>query len=228
MTERGSYRQVRFERPEGSAQIFLVRHGESAVADIAHPFSMTDGRGDPPLSPLGQAQAKALATRFVDKELEAIYVTQLRRTAETAAPLAQATGLVPIVETDLIEVSMGEWEGGLYRKHMKEQHPLALRAFAEQRFDVIPGAESNESLASRTKNALSLIASRHANGRVVVVAHAVVISSLLAQATGSEPFAFLGIDNASISEIIAASGRWHLRRFNDTAHLEHIGDPSHS
>ena len=40
-------------------------------------------------------------------------MTTLRRTHETAAPLAARLGLTPIVEPDLREVHLGEWEGEL-------------------------------------------------------------------------------------------------------------------
>ena len=51
--------------------------------------------------------------------------------------------------------------------------------------------------------------------------HGGVIAEILAQvADTNRPFAFLGCDNASISQIVAFGGRWILRRFNDTAHLD--------
>ena len=226
MTERRetsrSYRQVRFERPRGSTEIYLVRHGESASTDLSRPFPLVDGRGDPPLSDLGHAQAEAVAQRLGGVELEAIYVTQLRRTSQTAAPLAAATGLTPVLEPDLVEISMGEWEGGLYRKRIAERHPLLAEVLAEQRWDVIPGAESNESLTKRTSAAIRRITEAHPDGRVVVFSHAVAISSVLADVTGAQPFAFVGTDNASISVLVADSERVFLRRFNDTTHVEHL------
>lgn len=222
MAENKTYRQVRFERPEGSTRILLVRHGESARVSAENPFPLLDGRGDPELSDLGHAQAKALAVRLGSTDPDAIYITQLRRTAQTASPLAKDTKLVPVVEPGLVEASMGEWEGGQYRQRMADRDPIVIQAFAEQRFDVIPGAESNDSVARRTTEALTKIAQIHRDGYVIVIAHAVSISSLLSQATGSTPFAFLGIDNGSISELIAGDGQWHLRRFNDVSHLDHL------
>jgi 2,3-bisphosphoglycerate-dependent phosphoglycerate mutase len=46
-----------------------------------------------------------------------------------------------------------------------------------------------------------------------------VIGQALAVAAGSRPFAFLGADNASVSRLVIAGGRWIVRGFNDTAHL---------
>ena len=216
MTE---YPQARFSPPPGATDVLLVRHGQSAAARPEQPFPLVDGQGDPPLSPLGQEQAAALGRRLAGAGLDALYVTTLRRTLETAQPLLDATGLTPRVEPDLREVHLGEWEGGLFRKHVAEEHPLALRMLAEERWDVIPGAESAASLAGRVQCALERIAAAHPGGRVAVVTHGGVIGQALNLATGSRPFAFAGADNASISQLVLTAQRWVLRRFNDTAHL---------
>ena len=50
--------------------------------------------------------------------------------------------------------------------------------------------------------------------------HGAAIGEILAQATGSEPFAFVGADNASISRLVVTPDRWIIRGYNDTAHLE--------
>jgi probable phosphoglycerate mutase len=218
-----SYRQVLFSPPAGSTEIYLVRHGESALHDPEHPFELVEGRGDPALSPFGRAQAAALAERLESVAFEAVYVTPLRRTRETAAPLLERTGLEAIVEAGLIEVHMGEWEGGRYRERIAVGDPLIGEVFAEQRWELIPGGESNASLFSRTASAISEISRRHAGGRILVVAHGISISAVLARATHSDAFAFVGADNASISVVVAAGEHLILRRFNDTAHLESLG-----
>ena len=216
MTE---YPQARFTPPPGATDVLLVRHGQSAAARPEEPFPLVDGQGDPPLSALGREQAAAVGRRLAGAGLDAVYVTTLRRTAETAQPLLDATGLVARVAPDLREVHLGEWEGGLFRKHLAEGHPLAVRMREEERWDVIPGAESAAALAGRVRGALERIAGAHPGGRVAVVTHGGVIGQALALATGSRPFAFSGADNASISQLVLTADRWVLRRFNDTAHL---------
>ena len=62
------------------------------------PFPLVDGRSDPALAPEGREQAERVAARLAAAGIDAIYVTTLRRTAETAAPLATRLGLVPAVE----------------------------------------------------------------------------------------------------------------------------------
>src|SRR5262245_6075119 len=109
------FRQHRFEPPPGSTTIVLVRHGESAPAHPDRPFPLRDGHGDPPLDPVGEQQAVLLADRLVHERIDAIYVTSLQRTHQTAAPLAERLGLELIEEPDLREVYLGDWEGGEFR-----------------------------------------------------------------------------------------------------------------
>src|SRR5271165_2547270 len=214
------YRQIRYTPPAGATEILLVRHGESEPADPDVPFPLVDGRGDPALSPLGREQAARLADRLSAVHIDAIYVTNLRRTAETAAPLAARLGLVPGVEPDLAEVNLGEWEGGVYRQRISEGDPRAPRILEQERWDVIPGAESNESVANRVGSAIERLASFHPDERIVCFAHGGTIGAALALATGSRPFAFIGSDNGAISTMVVAGKRWALRGFNDRSHLE--------
>jgi 2,3-bisphosphoglycerate-dependent phosphoglycerate mutase len=216
---RGGVRQLRFVRPPGAAELLLVRHGESAPFVEDRPFALVDGHADPELAPDGREQAELLADRLAEEAIDAIYVTTLQRTAQTAAPLAARLGLEPRVEADLREVHLGEWEGGIFRQRVMEGHPIALRMRAEQRWDVIPGAEPAEALARRVRGAIERIAGAHADQTVVVVSHGGVIGTILAMATSSQPLAFAGADNASISHLVVQGDEWTVRRYNDTAHL---------
>lgn len=212
-------RQLRFARPPGACELLLVRHGESAAAVDGQAFPMADGHGDPPLHPEGHRQAAAVAERLQDEDISAIYVTTLQRTQQTAAPLAEKLGITPVVEPDLREVHLGEWEGGVFRKHVADGHPIALQMRLEQRWDVIPGAEPADAFRERVGRGITSIAARHPDQTVVVVSHGGTMGEIIAIATGGRPFAFNGSDNASISQLIVLGDAWILRRYNDTAHL---------
>jgi broad specificity phosphatase PhoE len=62
--------------------IFIVRHAERA-----------DASADPPLSPAGDARAAHLAAMLEAAGITHIYTTDLKRTTQTAAPLATALRL---------------------------------------------------------------------------------------------------------------------------------------
>ena len=213
------YRQPTFTRPRGATEILLVRHGESRAATADNPFPLVDGHGDPELHPNGQQQAIRVGQRLKDQPISAVYVTNLRRTSETAAPLCGHLGLSPIIEPDLREVLLGEWEGGLLRIKAHDNDPAYLRMQAEERWDVIPGAESWPTINGRVMRALRRIASRHADELVVAVVHGGIIAHIVAHATGARPFAFNGADNGSISHIVMVDDRILVRRFNDATHL---------
>lgn len=217
------YPQTPWTPPPGATEVLLVRHGASEPARPDRPFPRTpDGHGDPGLAPEGHRQARRVADRLAVERIDALYVTSLRRTAQTAEPLAARLGLTPRVEHDLREVHLGAWEAGLFRHKVAEDGPLVRRFWQEQRWDVIPGAESPEALRARVRAAIGRLATAHPDGRVAVFTHGGVIAEVLAQASGSRPFAFIGADNGSVSTIVVTPQMWVVRRFNDAAHL-HAG-----
>jgi phosphohistidine phosphatase SixA len=73
--------------PGGASLVLLVRHAEKA----------TEPADDPPLTGAGVARAQALATALRDARVTSVITTQLRRTRDTAFPLATARGLTPEV-----------------------------------------------------------------------------------------------------------------------------------
>ena len=212
-------RQHRFTAPAGATTVLVVRHGESAAERPDQPFALRDGHGDPELHPVGRQQAELLADRLEHEPISAIYVTTLRRTHETAAPLARRLGITPIEEPDLREVFLGEWEGGRFRARALANDPIFQEIFREERWDVIPGAEPLADFDERVWRGFQRIVAAHPNQTVMAVAHGGVIGHLLHRVTESRRFAFSVADNASISEVVAGPDRVVLRRYNDVSHL---------
>ncbi len=213
------YRQHVYRPPEGAADILLIRHGESEPAVPGVPFPTVDGHGDPALHPTGVAQARAVGARLRDQPIGAIYVTTLRRTHQTAASLAAHLGLTPMVEPDLREVHLGDWDAGLYRIRAAEGHPAFERAKAAQEWGEIPGAETTAHLHARVRAGLLRIAARHPDQLIAVVVHGGVIGAALSIASGAAPFAFNNAANGSISRLVIRGADMVVRGFNDVAHL---------
>ena len=103
-----------------------------------------------------------------------------------------------------------------------EGDPLVAEIARQERWDVIPGAESLDDFGSRLRGAIEEIVAMVPAGSVAVAfAHGAVIGHLCAMATDSRPFAFIHADNGSISRlVIHGDGRWLLRSFNETRHLD--------
>ncbi len=215
------FRQHRFMPPPGACEILVVRHGESAPMTEGEPLPLRDGHGDPALADEGHEQAERIADRLVasGEKIAAIYVTTLQRTHQTAAPLARRLGLEPRVEPDLREVFLGDWEGGELRRRIVDGDPIALAMSTQGRWDVIPGAETEDALRARVRAGIERIAAAHPDELVVVVVHGGVIGTIVNLATGSTGFSFTGADNGSISHLVVTPDRWIVRCYNDTTHL---------
>jgi len=95
----------------GTTVVYLVRHGEKVLANPSDP--------DPDISLLGRNRADALATRLGASGVTAIVVSQLKRTQQTAKPLADQIGVAPEIvhvgslgDTDSAAVAVMRHRGG--------------------------------------------------------------------------------------------------------------------
>ncbi|MCX7561672.1 histidine phosphatase family protein [Sulfitobacter sp. F26204] len=212
-------RQHRFTPPKGAADLLLIRHGETQAAVRGESFPLVDGQGDPVLHRDGEEQAVALGERLKTEPIRAIYVTNMQRTQQTAAPLARHLGLVPQVERDLREVFLGDWDGGEFRFRAASNDPAILRARAKHEWGELPGAETTAQLHARVRTGLMRIAAAHPDEMVAVVVHGGVVGAALAIATGARGFAFSGAANGSISRLVVQGDQMIVRGFNDVSHL---------
>ena len=221
MADRDSFEQSPYELPPGSTEVVLVRHGASEAAVVGSRFPLVDGHSDPALSEVGRAQAEMVASGLAGDEFGGIFVSSLRRTHETAAPLAAATGLQPRVIPELREVFLGDFEGGEYRIRAGRGDPIIQQVFAEERWDAIPNGEPWQDFGARVSAGIGqIVAAVGPNTSALAVVHGAVIGQLCRQATDSRPFAFVHSDNGSVSRLVVLEdGRWLLRSFNDISHL---------
>ncbi len=93
--------------------VFVIRHAEKQTSN-------PEDR-DPPLAPAGEARALELAQIFgrapEDRSLDAIYVTELRRTQDTVRPLTNRLGVpmivVPAEDPETVaKRALSEYRGG--------------------------------------------------------------------------------------------------------------------
>lgn len=213
------YRQHRFELPPGAVDLTLIRHGESAPARPGESFPLCEGHGDPALHPDGRVQADQVADRLGEERFDALYVTILQRTHQTMAPLAARLGMETLVERDLREVFLGDWDGGLYRIKAAERDPVYLQAAEQEEWGLIPGAETNDQVRGRIRAAFDRLEAAHGDERVAACVHGGIIGAVMAMASGSRPFAFLGAENGSITRVVLHEGAIRVRSFNDVSHL---------
>lgn len=219
-----SFPNVGFPRfPRTATDLLLVRHAESESATEGMLFPIRDGHGDPGLSELGQQQALMLADRLEASGVAAVYVSTLRRTHQTATPLAERLGLLPVELPDLREVYLGDWEAGIYRQKAADAHPSFVEHMLSGSWDPIPGAERDVDLRWRVRDALRQIAYDHPGEQVVAVTHGGVVGAVVAEATASPRTMATIVDQTSITRVVMLGDLLILRSLNDTAHLgDHV------
>ena len=159
------------------------------------------------LSEDGKAQATAVAERLaVLPKLDAVYASPLERTRETAAPIAKARKLRPLVERGLLEVDIGDWTGWELKKAAKtEEWKTVQRRPSAFRF---PGGESFLEMQSRIVDAIERIRAAHPGGTVVAVSHADPIKAAAADALGTplDLFQRIAISPCSVTAILYSDG----------------------
>ncbi|HEX6423262.1 MAG TPA: histidine phosphatase family protein [Acidimicrobiales bacterium] len=154
-------------RAPDTTRILLVRHGQSEWNAIGR----WQGQADPPLSDRGRLQAHE-AARAVGA-VDAVWSSDLQRAAATAAIIAQAIGVGPVVvDPDLRERDAGEFSG-LTRPEIEQRFPGYLAAGRRP-----PGWELDDHLLARAMRALQRIAAEVPGGDVLAVTHGGLVFTL--------------------------------------------------
>jgi len=211
--------------PTGPAtRLILVRHGETALS-VERRFS---GRGDPPLTERGQAQALATAARLSavprgdSVQVVTSSLTRARQTAEEIAAMI-ASGKVA-VEDRLVECDFGDWEGHTFAE-VRQRWPGELDAWLGSTAVAPPGGESFDQVAARLLPVFGELRESYPGQDVVVVGHVTGIKLLLRDALDAGPRFLhrLHLDPAGISVVDNwADGGISVRLVNDTSHLAGI------
>lgn len=155
-------------------------------------------------------------------------VSPLTRTRLTAEAIFAAgyPEVVPVIEPDVIEQSLGAWQG-LAHAELPERLAGPAHAFwplgpAERP----PGGESVDDVIVRVGAALERLAARHPDADVVVVGHGGAIRAAVAHAlgVGAEAALSLAIQNLSLTRLERYPHAWSVLCVNELAVATPGGD----
>ena len=192
-------------------RLLLVRHGRTAhnvdrLLDTAYPGA--------PLDETGHEQARAVAERLAEHPIDAIYVSDLIRTQQTAAPLAALRGLTPRIRAGLREIQAGDyelspdWSGYVATIFGWTQDPQ-LR---------MPGGETLVEVLARFDE---VVAEAHGEGHdtVAMVSHGAMLRSwTITRARNLTPefVRSAPIDNTVVIDLEGDPRQgWHVHRWGD-------------
>jgi 2,3-bisphosphoglycerate-dependent phosphoglycerate mutase len=212
------------EKRQGT-HLILVRHGETEanVRQVWH------GALDAPLTDRGRLQVEAtahhLAARQRTDPLAAFYVSPLARAQSTAAAIAVATGLPPVIEAGLREFTIGDWEGRSFADlHATEN--LWGRWQEDPEFTP-PNGESLLAFNRRVVTVLKGLVDAHPGAAVLAVTHGGFIASALSTFLGRGPRDWQRYDppNCAVSELVWDGAAWTGLTVNDVAHIPSASRP---
>lgn len=165
--------------------ILLVRHGETSW----NREGRYQGRTDVPLSPDGETQVAALATRLAHLPIAAAVSSPLSRARRTAEVIlgARPRGTQLELDAGLLEISHGAWEGQL-SSDVEAAHAAMLdtwRGRPDRDVPAGPGAETLGDVEARAWPVLERVTARLAGEETALVAaHDAVNRVLLCRILG--------------------------------------------
>jgi phosphoserine phosphatase len=221
-------------------KLYLVRHGASTGNTPGNLI----GQSDHPLSPLGEAQARAVAARLAPLGPMAVYASDLPRAMATAgfiaaawtpaggpagavagklagpSPVRPGAGVAVIADARLREIHLGDLEGGSWEAFTSNLELTA--AMESDPFNApLPGGESLALVRDRVVAAVGDIVASAGAEAACIVSHDGPIRAIVNHYLGVPPQKWwvMTTTHGGLS-LLEFSDAWvDLRFLNDTAHL---------
>jgi len=194
-------------------KLCVVRHGETEW----NAQGRVQGQLDVPLSPVGLAQARAVAGVLGKEHFDAVYSSDLVRVRQPAEPLKREL----ILDERLRERHYGVFQGMTYAD-AKEKLPEDYARFRAK--DPEFAFRNGESLSRFNERALAFfsdLVEKRAGQAVLVFTHGGILEMLYRHATGrgiSAPRDF-EIPNAAINRLEHDAQGWRVLAWADISHL---------
>ena len=204
-------------------KIYLIRHAEAE----GNLYRRSQGQYNSNVTPLGRVQLSALAERFRDVPLDALWSSDLYRTQTTAAAVRKYHPELALnLDSRLREIDVGVWED-LPWGNIARDYPEQMEFFSHDpaRWSV-PGGELYEAVQARMRTVVLELAEKYPGGSVAVVSHGLAVRSLLCLLFGipsNEIDRLPYGDNTSVTLLTAEDGELAVEWYNDASHLAERG-----
>lgn len=203
--------------------IYFIRHAEAE----GNLYRIAQGQQDSILTSRGYRQLNALARRFRDIPVDAVYASDLTRTCVTAQAVAVPKGLPIQKRPGLREICVGSWEGRAWGDIARED-PQMLEYFTahpeQWRAD---GAESMAAVRDRVLAEVTDIARENEGRTVAVVSHGCALRLLLGHLQGYGLDQMAGTphgNNTAVSLAEYEDGKFRVMFRDDSSHLRRLTD----
>lgn len=197
-----------------TTRFIIFRHGQTDW-NTEH---RSMGRKDISLNSIGKKQAGKLATRLMSEHIDVFYSSPLNRAKETADIVAFQHGKRAIVINDLIEMSLGEFEG-----KTKEVRVIMFPEFdpANDEHRTKIGMETfSDWIPKLKKRMIPALLSNHVGQTIALSTHDQKMRAILVALGMPNEVKGEILKNSAVSIIEVNDGDINIICHNDTSHLE--------
>lgn len=198
------------------SSLTLLRHGRTEFNAVGR----FQGHVDVPLDALGEAQVIAAGEHLATTvSITSIVSSDLRRAAQTAQALSDATGVPVAYDSQLREISVGDW-AGCTRDEVAEKWPAELQDWLSGVEMRPPGGESRAESSQRVHEAiLRHVEAAEPDAHLAIVAHGAVIRGATELLLGiTDAPGHLGVlTNATYAHLIPGRSGWVLQSWRGGA-----------
>lgn len=156
-------------------KLYITRHGETEW----NTKGMMQGWGNSPLTELGRNQGEWLKNRMKELHMDVIYCSPSGRAYETAKIMKSNRDIKLIVDEDLREINMGQWEG-LSQEEIKnlseENHFNFWNMPSKYKAN---GGENFDEVRNRSYNAIVKILEKEKGKTILIVTHTITLKGFL-------------------------------------------------
>lgn len=204
--------------------LFIARHGETEYNRL----NKIQGRGiDEPLNELGRRQAAALVYCLKDHPIDVVISSSLRRSRESAEPVAKALGVEVLSYSELDEMNFGTIEGKPFVDTLPYLQQIQSTWQSGQTTHPLEGGESPQQVYDRASSRVQKLLQEHAQKTMLFVLHGRLIKILLSQWLG---YGLHQMDKVEHSNCSVNHLRWDGKSYNPVFlhKTDHLSDCSSS
>jgi len=158
--------------------IYLLRHEECFSRGYTGSGSNVE------LTPAGKENARRTAGLLAEANLDVIFTSPMKRCIDTASPIADAAGLLPVSTDELREISFGSWEGRTYDEIEKISGDKLSAWLSFPELNSPPGGEKLDQMYERIEYFWRTEIVEKPHLRILIVSHGGPIRTLLSLLSG--------------------------------------------
>ncbi len=199
-------------------EIYVIRH----VQAEGNLYRMCQGHWDGDVTPVGVEQRDALAERFRDVPVNAIYSSDLYRARFTASAITKYHPLPINTDRRFREIDLGPWETKYFGNLRREDGERFNKFIYDQPHFELDGAETYAQVGDRAYAALLETVQKHPDQTLVITAHGITIRCMLSRVGGfdiADTERLPLFMNTGVAKLRWDKGSFTIDYLNDCSHL---------